>query len=86
MENPADYEVNFFLPAVFGLLVIIFFSAAGFLFRLLRKTGVIGFINRHYALTLVKDIFLSFCGVLFFSVILSLLIFVIEIIVTLFSK
>jgi hypothetical protein len=86
MTETSDNEINILLPMIFVGILVIFFFAAGFLFWILRKTGVVKFISNQYIFSLLKDIFLGFAGVAVFGIILKGALFIIHLIGILISK
>lgn len=66
--DPAEDEINIFLPMAFGIFLIIIFSIIGVLFWLLRRSKVVEAINKYYFLAVLKAAFLSIVGVFVFSI------------------
>jgi uncharacterized membrane protein YqiK len=63
--NPADDEINIFLPLAFGMLILLLVIVFGLVFWLLTKAKVIEIKNRSNLFKVVSGAVFSIIGVFF---------------------
>lgn len=84
MEEPEEF--NLLLPIAFGFVIILVFAVVALIFWLLQRSSIIQITEKYYLLSVMKDAVLSLLGVFGFLAILSVILFVFQVIYSFFSN
>ena len=84
MQEPEEF--NLLLSLAFGFIIFLFFAVVSLIFWLLQRLSIIQITEKYYLLSVMKDAVLSLAGVFVFLAILSIALFIFQIIYSFFSN
>ncbi len=84
--NPADDEINLFLPLAFGLVIVFFAAMFGIVIWILNKTEVINLAKESHLFSVLRAAVLSVIGVFVISFVGGIAILISQIIKSFFTK